>query len=79
LAASFSPDSSLLATAGGHDCAVQLWDLTTGEEQAALKGHAGPVHSGSFRPNGKVLVSGSADGMVKLWDLTAVKGPAAHR
>ena len=34
-----------------------------------LVGHKGPVMSLAFDPQGEILASGSADGMVKLWDL----------
>jgi WD40 repeat protein len=33
-----------------------------------LKGHSGLVHSVSFSPDGKWIVSGSSDGTVKVWD-----------
>ena len=31
-------------------------------------GHRGPVHTVSFSPNSKKIVSGSADGTVRIWD-----------
>ena len=37
-----------------------------------MQGHTDNVHSLAFSPDGKLLVSGSQDGTVKLWD--AVKG-----
>jgi len=33
-----------------------------------LDGHSGTVHSVSFSPNGKRIVSGSGDKTLKIWD-----------
>src|SRR5262249_48044376 len=73
----FSPDGKTLASVGGgYDAQnkplpgeVKLWDLTTGAEGAALKGHNGWVTSVTFSPDGNTLASGSRDGTVKLWDV----------
>ncbi len=39
-----------------------------GREPLTLKGHAGPVTSVSFSPDGKRIVSGSDDNSLKVWD-----------
>ena len=48
-----------------------LWDTATGERVAELSGHLGPVFSLAFAGDGRILASGSLDGTVKLWDVTA--------
>ena len=47
---------------------VKLWDLDSGKIVAEMTGHAAYVDSVAFSANGKLLVSTSADGMVKVWD-----------
>jgi WD40 repeat protein len=36
-----------------------------------LEGHAYPVRSIAFSPDGKLVASGSNDGTIKLWDTTS--------
>ena len=54
----FSPEGRRLASAGGGDGTVRLWDVATGEAKAVLTGHAGPVSGLAFHPAGRVLASG---------------------
>ncbi|KDN33901.1 hypothetical protein RSAG8_13008, partial [Rhizoctonia solani AG-8 WAC10335] len=71
----FSPDGSLIATAGDPDsesissCTVQLWDARTGGAVGgALMGHIGRVHSIAFSVDGSRMVTGSSDCTVRMWD-----------
>ena len=43
--------------------------MATGTELRTLNGHQNSVSSVSFSPDGKLLVSGSADSAIKLWDV----------
>jgi WD40 repeat protein len=65
----FSPDGKLLATASA-DTAVELWNLTTGQQTGAFKGHTAAVNSVAFSPDGKSLATGSDDRTAKLWNAT---------
>ena len=47
---------------------------TTGRPVAAFHGHAAPVFSVTFSPDGKKLASASQDATVKVWDLTSEPG-----
>jgi hypothetical protein len=72
-----APDVKLLALSdpGG---AVHLWDVLTGKELAAFKGHTMTVAALAFAPNGKTLATASADTTALLWDVTKVERPAVE-
>jgi len=48
---------------------VRLWDPVQGRELKLLPGHTARVTTLAFAPTGRVLVSGSADASVKVWNL----------
>ncbi|HET6949321.1 MAG TPA: hypothetical protein VFI47_03040 [Acidimicrobiales bacterium] len=73
-ACAFSPDGSLLATAG-DDRKARLWDTATGTSLHVLSGHRAGVRSCAFSPNGAVLATAGADATVRLWDTS---GGTAH-
>jgi WD40 repeat protein len=74
----FSPDGKLFGLA--DDLLVHLWDTTTGNRLATLKGHRDRVHRLAFSPDGKTLATASG-AFVKLWNLatheevTTLMGP----
>jgi len=71
----FSPDGSLLATAGGpwdQPSSVVLWHLPSHKRAAVLKGHTMAVAYLAVSSDGKLLASASYDGTVKVWQLNEV-------
>ena len=48
---------------------VQLWDVTTGQPIAALKGHGRGVSKVAFSRDNKLLASGGTDNTIKIWDV----------
>ena len=70
----FSPDGKTLA-AGGEGPWVRLFDVPTGKVKATLENGEDASRSWvAFSPDGKTLATGgSADGRIKLWDLSPSK------
>ncbi len=64
--AEFSPDGTLLATAG-YDRNIHLWDFATGKLLRSMTSHNGAVYDLAFSPDGTVLASASGDGTCKIW------------
>jgi WD40 repeat protein len=63
----FSPDGKRIASAGGWDGWIRIWDTVTGKEMWSIRGHDYWAYSVSFSPDGKLLVSGG-DNDIKTWD-----------
>ena len=63
----FSPDGAVLVNGLSHG-AIQLWDVTTGNQIAVLDGHTHGAETLKFSPDGKTLVSTAMDGIILLWD-----------
>lgn len=64
-----SPSGKILATADNGGSII-LWDLAKGTQIKRCRGHGkGGVYSLSFSVESTVLVSGGADGTVRLWDI----------
>ena len=68
---SFSPDSSTLATPGYES--VDLWAVGDGENITTLTGHTDWVRATDFSPDGNALISGGADGTLRIWDVTSYR------
>jgi hypothetical protein len=83
----FSPDGRLLATSTDNPLSgttVRLWDVTTWQEVALFRaGDAGDGFNNNgglaFAPDGRVLASGAADGMLRLWDVAQKREIASRR
>ena len=64
--AEFSPDGTLLATAG-YDRIIRLWDVASGKFLRDFPSHNGAVYDLAFSPDGTVLASASGDFTCKIW------------
>lgn len=79
----FTPDRNTFATTAGLEKKVLMWDLEKlpdsghtalplpSEDRpwsAELLGHEDFITTLAFSPDGKLLVSGSNDGCIKVWD-----------
>jgi WD40 repeat protein len=73
-----SPDGKLFAAPAEANWrkgegGIRLWDTTSGELLAHLKGHAGAVTALAFSWDGKLLASGSRDTTILVWDMSKVR------
>ncbi|MEO0448461.1 MAG: WD40 repeat domain-containing protein, partial [Verrucomicrobiota bacterium] len=64
--ATFSPDETLIATAG-YDRRIHIWEVATGRLHRTITGHNGAVFDLAFSPDGSLLASASADQTGKIW------------
>jgi WD40 repeat protein len=64
-------DGGLAASASGAgwgpDHSVRLWRLPEGEWVKTLNGHGRGVNALAFHPDGRLLVTASADGTARVW------------
>jgi WD40 repeat protein len=67
---SFSVDGVLVATTDSRNV-VSIRDAKSGDEIYILRGHTDAIATARFSPDGKGLVTTSADSTTKLWDLSA--------
>ncbi len=77
----FSGDGGLLAAASGELMGAGravVWDLRAGRVLHALE-HVSMVHAAAFSPDGRQLLTGSADGEARLFNLADGTVAAAFR
>ncbi|KAE8443771.1 hypothetical protein EG329_001365 [Mollisiaceae sp. DMI_Dod_QoI] len=70
-----SPSGKILASADGTGSII-LWDIAKGTQIKRCRGHGkGGIWSLSFSVESTVLVSGGADGTVRVWDIQVPTDP----
>jgi WD40 repeat protein len=79
----FSPDSQHLAGAvGGHDRhgrrlpgAVKIWAIPSGKLLLTIPAGPAPLRGVAYSLDGKRLVTGGEDTLVRVWDAAVVRAP----
>lgn len=72
----FSPEKlSRRIVSGSVDHTVRIWDTLSLEATATLTGHANSIGALAIGGNGKLLVTGSLDKRIGLWNLDEPKAP----
>jgi WD40 repeat protein len=74
---SFTGSGDLIATANTDDT-VRLWSVATGAS-TALRIHEREVMAVVFDPSGARLVSGSLDGRLQVWNISAIERVSSAR
>jgi WD40 repeat protein/predicted Ser/Thr protein kinase len=72
-AVAVSGDGQLIATAGGEDSRVRLWNAGTGAALRSLDGHEGEITAIAFQPGGSTLAVGLGDGSIHPWNVTTAE------
>lgn len=72
-----SSNGQRLASAGGWDRSIKIWDVSNGQELHKLTGHTSQVTSVAFGPDNALLASGSWDETVLLWGPQRSQKPRA--
>lgn len=70
--AEFSPDTSMLATAGNSG-EIRIWDVATGRLNTKLTGHTRAVTSVAMLSDGTTLVTANRNQPMHLWDTLTTK------
>jgi WD40 repeat protein len=79
----FHPEGRFVVTAG-DDQQVWLWDSVDGRPLTRLGAHPAPIHWAAFRPGvgaepgGAELVTGGADGWMRVWSTTTHSADVGH-
>jgi len=68
--AAWSPDESLVATAG-YDRIIRVYRSDSRELVREITGHNGAIFDLAFSPDGSLLASASADATVKVWQTSS--------
>jgi WD40 repeat protein len=63
--AAFSPDGSMVVTAG-TDGTAREWNTSTGGQLRTFTGHSGPIVGVAF--SGTEILTASSDGTARIWD-----------
>jgi WD40 repeat protein len=74
----YSPDGRWLASTDGDLKTLCLWDAQTHQLAARFSGHTGPVYALAFSPDGRRLVSGGEDCIVRVWDVVTGECQELH-
>lgn len=66
----YNPQKNIVAAGtGNNQGAIYMWDVSTGNQIASLRGHTAKITGISYSSDGELMASGSYDGSVRIWRL----------
>ena len=65
----FSPDGQRMAVSTAYNRTITVWDVASRKLLCSLEDHRNAVRALAVTPDGRMLISGGADGTIRLWDL----------
>ncbi|KAI9885196.1 MAG: hypothetical protein M1823_002999 [Watsoniomyces obsoletus] len=74
LCCSFLPGDRIVVV-GTKAGAIEIYDIGSAAEPYTVTNHLGPIWTLQVHPNGKSMVSGSADKTAQFWDFTTKQQP----
>jgi eukaryotic-like serine/threonine-protein kinase len=75
----WSPDGKRIASGGGDDGTVQVWNANDGSQPFIYRGHTNGVNSVAWSPDGQRIASGSYDKTVQVWNANDGSQPFIYR
>ncbi len=75
----FTPDGQHVISAGGSDDVIRMWEVTSGKEVRAFRGHSNKIGKLSISADGKTLASGSYDKTARTWNVETGQQTAMFR
>jgi len=67
----FSPDGQRIVTAS-DDATARVWDASSGQLRATLRGHTSAVSSAVFSPDGQRIVTASNDNAARVFHVVTL-------